>query len=70
MEAALKSQGILSSIAWNQNTCVCSVLHGNLGSGVPRLSLQSRGFAIKLNTGEGNYDVVWLNFVSLQTGGF
>jgi catalase len=38
-----------------------------LGREFPDLARNPRGFAIKFYTGEGNYDIVGLNFVSFST---
>lgn len=35
-----------------------------IGREFPDLARNPRGFAIKMYTGEGNYDIVGLNFVS------
>jgi len=37
-----------------------------LGREFPDLARNPRGFAIKFYTGEGNYDVVGLNFVRVR----
>lgn len=46
-----------------QNTCFRALLNRNPKPKFPNLTKNPRSFTIKLYTGEGNHNLVWLNFI-------
>lgn len=47
-----------------EDNSLCPIFDSHARARIPDLARNPRGFAIKFYTGEGNYDIVGLNFVS------